>query len=142
VASAAGILSSAEMSPYNATKAATISIAETLKSELAPFNIGVTVLCPTFIKTNLMSTVRFTDEFQKNCSVTGINSARITVEKVADLVVNAIKKNKMYVLPQPAAKSAWLFKRISPAGYFGFFALLMRKGWGRKFFLAMARKGF
>jgi short-subunit dehydrogenase len=141
VASAAGILSSAEMSPYNATKAAVISISETLKSELAPFNIGVTVLCPTFIKTNLMNSVRFTDEFQKHCSVTGINNARMTLEKVAGMVVNAVKENKTYVLPQMAAKIAWIFKRVSPSGYLGFFAFLMRRGWGRKFFLKMARMG-
>ena len=122
VASAAGILSSAEMSPYNATKAATISISETLKSELAPFNIGVTVLCPTFIKTNLMKTLRFTDEFQKQCSVPGRNSARIRRRRSPTLVVNAVKKNKMYVIPQTAAKMLWIFKRISPSAYFGFYS--------------------
>jgi NAD(P)-dependent dehydrogenase (short-subunit alcohol dehydrogenase family) len=142
VASAAGIISSAEMSPYNATKAANISISETLKSELAPYKIGVTVLCPTFIKTNLMDTLRFTEDFQRQCSVAGINNTRVTPEKVAGLVIDAVKKNKLYVLPQPAAKISWIFKRISPSAYFGFFAFLMRIGWGRKFFLYMSRMGF
>jgi NAD(P)-dependent dehydrogenase (short-subunit alcohol dehydrogenase family) len=141
VASAAGIISTAEMSPYNATKAANISISETLKSELAPYNIGVTVLCPTFIKTNLMDTLRFTEDFQRQCSVTGINNTRVTPEKVAGLIIDAVKKNKLYVLPQAAAKISWIFKRISPSAYFGFFAFLMRIGWGRKFFLYMSRMG-
>jgi short-subunit dehydrogenase len=142
VSSAAGILSSAEMAPYNATKAAVISISETLKSELAPCNIGVTVICPTFVKTNLMDTMRFTDEFQKMCSVSSIDNARTTPEKVAALVVKAVQKNKMYVLPQPAAKILWISKRISPATYFGFLAFLMRKGWGRELMLRIARAGF
>ena len=142
VASFAGILSSGEMSPYNATKAATISISETLKSELAPYNIGVTVLCPTFIKTNLMEKMRFTDEFQKQCSVTGVENARWTPEMIATLVIKAVKKDKLYVIPQAAAKLMWVSKRISPSAFFGFFAFLMRKGWARKLMLRMARTGF
>ena len=142
VASAAGILSSAEMAPYNATKAATISITETLKSELAPYNIGVTVLCPTFIKTNLMEKMRFTDEFQKQCSVAGIENARWTPEMIAALVIDAVKKGKLYVVPQVAAKLMWVSKRISPSWFFGFFAFLMRMGWARKIMLHMARTGF
>jgi NAD(P)-dependent dehydrogenase (short-subunit alcohol dehydrogenase family) len=141
-ASAAGIISCAEMAPYNATKAAIISITETLKSELAPYNIGVTVLCPTFIKTNLMATLRFTDDFQRKCSVTGVENARVTVDKVAALVIEAVKKDQVYVLPQAAAKVSWIFKRISPSAYLGFFAFLMRVGWGRKFFYHMSRLGF
>ena len=142
VASAAGILSSAEMAPYNATKAATISITETLKSELAPYNIGVTVLCPTFIKTNLMEKMRFTDDFQKQCSVAGIENARWTPEMIAALVIDAVKKDKLYVVPQVAAKLMWVSKRISPSWFFGFFAFLMRMGWARKIMLHMARTGF
>ena len=142
VASAAGILSSAEMSPYNATKAATISISETLKSELAPYNIGVTVLCPTFIKTNLMESMRFTDEFQKQCSVTGVENARWTPDMIAALIVHAVRKNKLYVVPQMVAKLMWISKRISPSAFFGLFAYLMRKGWARKLMFRMAQKGF
>lgn len=142
VASAAGILSSAEMAPYNATKAAVISISETLKSELAPFGIGVTVTCPTFIRTNLMEKLRYTDEFQKQCSTTGIDNARWTPEMIAAQVVDAVRKDRLYVVPQAAAKLMWLSKRISPSAFFGLFAFLMRMGWARKLMLHMARSGF
>jgi NAD(P)-dependent dehydrogenase (short-subunit alcohol dehydrogenase family) len=142
VASAAGILSSAEMAPYNASKAAVISLSETLKSELAPYDIGVTVLCPTYVKTNLLDRMRFTDEFQRLCSMTGMDNARWTPEKVSSLVIDAVKKEKMYVLPQAAAKILWISKRISPCAFFGFLAFLMRMGWGRKLMLQLCRIGF
>ncbi|HOO46468.1 MAG TPA: SDR family NAD(P)-dependent oxidoreductase [Deltaproteobacteria bacterium] len=142
VASAAGILSSAEMSPYNATKAAVIAISETLRSELAPYDIGVTVICPTFIKTNLLERMRFTDEFQRKCSMTGMDNARWTPEKIAGLVIDAVRKEKMYVIPQAAARIFWLSKRISPSGFFGFLAFLMRMGWGRNLMFQLARLGF
>jgi short-subunit dehydrogenase len=142
VASAAGLISTAEMAPYNATKAAVISLSETLRSELAPYSIGVTVLCPTFVKTHLLDRMRFTDEFQRHCSTTGIDNARWTAEKVAALVVDAVKREKMYVVPQTAAKLFWLSKRISPSAYVGGLAFLMRMGWGRRLMFQLARRGF
>ena len=142
VASAAGIISSAEMAPYNASKAAVISLSETLKSELAPYGIGVTVLCPTFVRTNLLEKMRFTDDFQRHCSTTGMANARWTPEKVAALVLDAVRRDRVYVLPQASAKLIWLFKRISPAAYLGFFAFLMRMGWARGLMLRMVKAGF
>lgn len=142
VASAAGIISSAEMAPYNASKAAVISLSETLKSELAPYGIGVTVLCPTFVRTNLLEKMRFTDDFQRHCSTTGMACARWTPEKVAALVLEAVRRDRVYVLPQASAKLIWLFKRISPAAYLGFFAFLMRMGWARGLMLRMVKAGF
>ncbi|HDP26262.1 MAG TPA: SDR family NAD(P)-dependent oxidoreductase [Deltaproteobacteria bacterium] len=142
VASAAGILSSAEMAPYNATKAAVISISETLKSELAPYNIGVTVLCPTYVKTSLLEKMRVTDDFQRHCATTGMVNARWSTEKFAGLVIDAIKREKMYVVPQAAAKIFWISKRLSPPAFFGFLAFLMRMGWGRKLMFQLARRGF
>jgi NAD(P)-dependent dehydrogenase (short-subunit alcohol dehydrogenase family) len=141
VASAAGIVSSAEMAPYNATKAAVISMTETLKGELAPYNIGMTVLCPTFIKTNLMEKMRFTDDFQRQFSTASMDNARWTPDMIANLVINAVKKEKMYVVPQVAAKLLWISKRLSPSGFFGFQAFLMRMGWGRKLMYHMAQMG-
>lgn len=142
VASAAGILSSAEMSPYNATKAAVISLTETLKSELAPYNIGVTVTCPTFIRTNLMEKMRFTDDFQRQVSTAGVDNARWTPGMIADLVIDAVKKDQLYVVPQAAAKMFWYSKRLNPSAFFGFLAFLMRMGWGRTLMFRLAKLGF
>jgi len=61
---------------------------------------------------------------------------------VADLVLDAVEKNRLYVVPQLAAKTMWMFKRVSPSAFFGLFAFLMRTGWARKLMLSMARTGF
>ncbi len=65
IASNAGIASLPEMSCYNVTKAAVISLSETLRNELYPKNIGVSVVAPTFFKTNLMDQFRSPDDRQK-----------------------------------------------------------------------------
>ena len=43
-ASSAGTLSAAEMANYNVAKAGVVSLSETIKTELAPYNVGVTVI--------------------------------------------------------------------------------------------------
>ncbi len=141
VASNAGIASLPEMGPYNITKAGAISLSETLKSELAPHNIGVTVVCPTFFKTNLTETFRYTDDFQSEFFHAAFDNAKITSEEIADMIVKAIRKKKFYVLPQGSAKLIWYIKRISPSFYHGMLAWLMKRGLGRKLLLGLARRG-
>lgn len=142
VASIAGLVSIPEMGSYNTSKAAVISLSETLRSELAPANIGVSVFCPSHIKTKLLDNMRYTDKLQKVIATTGFDHALITAEKAAVIAINAIKKNTFYIIPQVPAKSAWLFKRLFPALYFGFLSFVMRAPWGKKFMLMMNRMGF
>lgn len=53
VASAAGFAAAPTMGPYNVSKAAVMSLSETLAAELTGSGVAVTVLCPTFVKTNV-----------------------------------------------------------------------------------------
>ncbi|MBV9758727.1 MAG: SDR family NAD(P)-dependent oxidoreductase [Alphaproteobacteria bacterium] len=52
-ASMAGLISGFGFSPYAASKFAVVAISEGLASELAPLGIGVTVLCPGFVRTRI-----------------------------------------------------------------------------------------
>src|SRR5262245_22617821 len=58
VASAAGLLSGPNMGAYNVTKAGVVALSETLAAELKVDHIRVTVLCPTFFKTQIVSSGR------------------------------------------------------------------------------------
>ncbi|HQI02228.1 MAG TPA: SDR family oxidoreductase [Deltaproteobacteria bacterium] len=141
VASAAGIISSPEMSSYNVTKAGVISLSETLKSELSPNNIGVTVVCPTFLNTNLLENMRYTDDFQRDFARMAFGYAKISADTIAEMTVRAVEKDKLYVLPQLSAKMLWYSKRLSPSSHFGWLAFLNRNGWARSFMMKMARRG-
>ena len=48
------------MAAYNVSKAATLSLSETLAAELIGTPIHVTALCPTFVKTNIVNAGRIT----------------------------------------------------------------------------------
>ena len=55
-ASMAGHVTMPGMAPYHATKFAVVGYTEALRQELAPAQIGVTALCPTFVKTQIHTT--------------------------------------------------------------------------------------
>lgn len=141
VASAAGLLSLLEMAPYNATKAAVIALTETLRSELAPFKIGVTAVCPMFFNTGLLESMRYTDEFEKEFAYTTFRHARMTAEQVAEAVIRAVEKKRLYVVPQLSGRLFWLIKRMKPGLYHGTLAFFNRDTVGRRLLLWMARKG-
>lgn len=124
VASCAGIASLPEMSCYNVTKAGVISLSETLRTELKPKNIGVSVIAPTFFKTNLMDQFSSPDERQKKMAEAFFNKSRATAEQMAEHVVRAVRRNKLYVIPQWDGKFSWLSKRLMPELYFDVI------GWG------------
>jgi short-subunit dehydrogenase len=42
------------MGAYNATKAAVLSLSETLHAERSGCGVGVAVLCPTFVRTHII----------------------------------------------------------------------------------------
>lgn len=56
-ASIAGLISGNSI-PYNVSKYGVVALSEGLRQELGPRGIGVSVLCPGFIRTNIMSSQR------------------------------------------------------------------------------------
>lgn len=126
IASSAGIASLPEMSCYNVTKAGVISLSESLRSELKPKNIGVTVVAPTFFKTNLMDQFTSSDERQRKMADMFFKKSKVTAEDIAKHTVKSIRKNRLYAITQFDGKVAWFTKRMMPETYFNVL------GWGYK----------
>ena len=57
-ASMAGLNSGLGLSPYSASKFAVVNISEGLSKQVAPLGIGVTVLCPGFVRTRISDSGR------------------------------------------------------------------------------------
>ena len=129
IASNAGISSLPEMAPYNVTKAGVISLSETLRSELAPSNIGVTVVCPTFFTSNLLENFRYDTEEQYKIAKKLLTWwFSMDPHDVARRILKAVRKNKLYVLPQIDAKFVWYAKRLFPSAYFRVLSFCYRRG--------------
>lgn len=111
VASMAGLLNPAGMSNYNVSKAAVISLSETLVTELKPHGIGVTCLCPSFFKTNLGESMRSPDQATaNNLSKLMDSSDELTAEDIAQAVYDAVASNQFLLMPHNKARQAYEFK--------------------------------
>ena len=127
-ASSAGIACAPEMANYNVAKAGVIALSETLKTELADHNIGVTVVAPTVFKTNLMETMVNNQSTGMGQSLrTEMEKSSVSAEQITAQTLKAIERNRLYVLPQKDAKRAWRMKRLFPELYFNLLTFLYRK---------------
>jgi NAD(P)-dependent dehydrogenase (short-subunit alcohol dehydrogenase family) len=129
VASAAGFVSLPEMASYNVTKAGVISLSETLCSELGASGVRVSVLCPSFFKTNLMNTFRSPGDRQRAMAENLFRRSRATADEVAASGLAGLEAGRLYIVPHADAKRAWWLKRMNPGFYFS----AMRRGfysWG------------
>jgi short-subunit dehydrogenase len=120
----AGLLDVPNMSAYNATKAAVVSLSETLHHELAPANVGVTVVCPSFFETNLGESLRTSDPRLRAAMDRLLRKPGITADDIAGEVFAAFESGRFYVLPHAEGARAWQLKRLLPRGLY---AKLFRK---------------
>lgn len=106
VASAGGFANLPEMSMYNVGKAAVISLMETLHAELRPFGISVSVVCPTFFRSEIMRFHRG-DPQTTALGESVARHARHTPEEVAEFVLTRAGRRRFYLLFPVRAKLAF-----------------------------------
>lgn len=118
VASTAGLIAAPMMSPYNVTKSGVVALSEALFSELRAEHIGVTVLCPTFFRTNIMAAARLTGEEAMSGAAAGLmDAAKIQAADVARIALDAANRSALYVLPHRDGRMMWRFKRLVPGTF-------------------------
>jgi NAD(P)-dependent dehydrogenase (short-subunit alcohol dehydrogenase family) len=117
-ASVSGLYHHPRMGPYNATKAAVIALSETLKYELDDdgSDVGVSVLCPSWVRTNISTAVRNLPE-RLHYELTPaqademleykarrrqqLRDEAIDADEVALQVRDAVLANRFYVITHP-----------------------------------------
>jgi NAD(P)-dependent dehydrogenase (short-subunit alcohol dehydrogenase family) len=114
VASMAGLLDMPKMSSYNVSKAAVVSLSETLQNELGHSNIRVCVVCPSFFKTNLGSSLRSPDPKMQALVGKLLTRGKLTAEIVAERVYQGAKDGSFYILPHLDGRALWQAKTFLP----------------------------
>lgn len=109
--SAAGLIHPPRMSEYNAVKAAVVALSETLFHELKPFDVNVSVVCPTFFKTNLTGSLRGKDESAQASAAKLIDSSKRTADEIATIVLARVEKGTHIILTDREGKLAYAAKR-------------------------------
>jgi NAD(P)-dependent dehydrogenase (short-subunit alcohol dehydrogenase family) len=106
-ASIAGLMAAPGAAPYNVTKHGVVALSEGLFVELALTEspVGVSVLCPGFVKTDLMDKEpeRIESpigEFMNEMIRTGVQTG-VAASGIADQVVDAIGASRFWILTHP-----------------------------------------
>jgi NAD(P)-dependent dehydrogenase (short-subunit alcohol dehydrogenase family) len=117
-ASMAGMVNTRQgFAPYPATKYAVVGMSEGLAAELKPLGIGVSILCPRFVRTNILESARNRPErYGPTTPVDRANPlyARFAERvrtgmdpaEVAQRVLAAIRTDELYVFTHPDARGA------------------------------------
>lgn len=114
VSSMAGLIHPPMMSAYNATKAGVVALSETLRVELAADGIEVTVVCPSFFRTNLTETMRTGNADTARITHKLVNKAKRGADEIAELTFRGVERGDFHVLTHPDGKVAWMLKRLTP----------------------------
>jgi NAD(P)-dependent dehydrogenase (short-subunit alcohol dehydrogenase family) len=131
IASTAGLIHAPGMGPYNVTKAGVVALSETLAAELVDTGVGVTVLCPTFFKTNIFASSRTTGEDAARAPVDRLMArARIQADGVARYAIDSVAAGRLHALPHEDGRWLWRAKRAAP----GFFSSTVL-GKGQRFLM-------
>jgi NAD(P)-dependent dehydrogenase (short-subunit alcohol dehydrogenase family) len=116
-ASAAGLIHPPRMSEYNAVKAGVVALSETLLHELAPYGVRVSVVCPTFFKTNLTESMRGKDEAAQKSAAKLIDRSKVTADDIATEVLKGVEKGRHIVLTDRDGRVAYAAKRFARPVY-------------------------
>ncbi|HVM46130.1 MAG TPA: SDR family oxidoreductase [Candidatus Thermoplasmatota archaeon] len=117
-ASMAGLTHPPHMAAYNATKAAVVSISETLRTELAEHGIGVSVVCPSFIRTNLLESFRGATPDVQRTTKRLLTRAKLSAEEVAQIVHRGVERGDFLILTDKDGTQAYFAKRLMPGAMF------------------------
>lgn len=81
---------------YGPAKAGVIAISEVLRMEMAPHGVGVSVLCPSYVATDLMANTLKAGGSLRDPSVS-LHGAEMKPPEVGEIVLRGIEANRLYI---------------------------------------------
>lgn len=104
-ASVAGLLSFPNIASYNVAKHGVVALSETMHLELQDKPLGVSVLCPGLVTTNINNSARNRPGAAAAPSAAPPDSAAaaeaLSADHVGDMVLQAVRDEVFWVLPHP-----------------------------------------
>ena len=128
ISSVAGFSPLTGRTGYAASKYALHGFFDSLRSEVEGAGVGVTLVCPSFIRTGIGAAA--TDG-----SGAPVSSPRITTggesspEEIAEYIFDAVAAGRKLLLPDATARKAWWLIRLAP----GLYARIMKRRVGGEF---------
>lgn len=114
VSSLGGFMGSALAAPYSAAKAATVNLMESYRQGLEKHNIGVSVVAPANIKSNIaeasklrptqFGTSGYVENEDSIASLKSIHKHGMEPEQLAEAIKKGIEENALYIIPYPECR--------------------------------------
>ena len=114
----AGLVHPPTMSSYNAVKAAVVALSETLLHELSPYGVRVSVICPSFFRTNLHQSLRGSDPEMEQSATAAHHrrqQGRRDDRRAGGQADRPRAATSSSPIPRPPSRTA--AKRLVPAAY-------------------------
>lgn len=120
-ASLAGLIAEPALAAYNVSKFGVVALSESLYHDLTlrKSKIGVSVLCPSWVKTRITDSERHRNQADRSkpeqletislktgAAITKAVEAGIAPQQVAEAVMSAVKQKHFYILTHPESKAA------------------------------------
>ena len=110
-ASMAGLVATRGLGVYNTSKYAVVGLSETLAKDLRPYRIGVSVLCPMGVATQIRESARnrppdLANETPSASEPIELMGRTLAPAAVADMVLAAIRADRLYVITHEEALEA------------------------------------
>ncbi len=114
IASFAAIANPPASAAYNISKAAVVSASETMRVELSRTNVGVSVVCPAFFKTNLLDSFAERDDKVKMVAKKLMERSPTQAKDVSEAIYQAVMNDQFMVIPHKDSKMQYRVKRWLP----------------------------
>ena len=116
-ASLAGLVHAPGMAAYNTVKAGVVALSETLAHELAPHGIDVSVVCPSFFRTNLGASFQGADAEMEEAGKRMVSGSKRSAQQVAAIVVRGVDARRDVILTDLEGQIGWRAKRFARPAY-------------------------
>lgn len=126
-----GIIAPAGQTAYSASKFAVRGFSNALRHELAGTTVGVSVVHPGGVATNIAKSARFSTQWgaaeKSQALANAAKALRMPPEEAAERIVRGVEQRRARILVGADAKSLALLERIAPVGHGAVLARLMPK---------------
>jgi NAD(P)-dependent dehydrogenase (short-subunit alcohol dehydrogenase family) len=116
-ASFAGLAGAPGIMSYGVAKAGVVALSEQLRAEVEPQGVRVSVICPSFFRTNLMDGA-LGSERVRGMALRMMDTSPDTLDGVADAVFADVERGTFLILPTRREPMRWRIKRWFPQYYF------------------------
>lgn len=116
VSSVAGFAPLLERCGYAASKHALHGFFDTLRAELAPDGVSVTLVCPSYVDTGIDANALAGDG-GRVAAPKKVVGKKLSPDDVANATVAAVAQRKDRLLLSPVATASWWLSRVAPSLY-------------------------